>query len=153
MAGEILIAYDGSEGARAAIAHAGRVVRAGSAVVATVWSPFHETAPAPLRALPSSLAREAIADIDTATRQHAEDVAAEGVELAAAAGIAAVAKVVSTPERYFRALLDLADELDAPVIVMGSRGRSPISAAIMGSVSTGVLHHGRRPVLVVPLHR
>ena len=97
MAGEILIAYDGSEGARAAIDHAGRVLRAGSAVVATVWSPFRETAPAPLRALPVPGPRDAIADIDAATRQHAEDVAAEGVELAAAAGFAAVAQAVSDP--------------------------------------------------------
>ena len=152
MAGEILIAYDGSEGARAAIAHAGRVLRGGPAVVATVWSPFRDSAPAALRALPSTLAEDAIADIDTATRRHAEDLAAEGAELAAAAGFDAVPRAVATRHRYFRALLDLADELDAPVIVMGSRGRSPVAAAVLGSVSTGVLHHGRRPVLVVPRH-
>ena len=59
---------------------------------------------------------------------------------------------MASRHRYFRALLDLADELDAPVIVMGSRGRSPVAAAVLGSVSTGVLHHGRRPVLIVPRH-
>ena len=151
MAGEILIAYDGSEGARAAIEHAGRVLRGGPAVVATAWSPFRDTAPAALRALPS-VAHDAIADIDAATRLHAEDLAAEGAELAAAAGFDADPRAVASRHRYFRALLDLADELDAPVIVMGSRGRSPVAAAVLGSVSTGVLHHGRRPVLIVPRH-
>jgi nucleotide-binding universal stress UspA family protein len=151
VAGEILIAYDGSEGARAAIAHAGAVLRGGPAVVATAWAPFRDTAPAALRALHSTIAEDAIADLDAASGQHAEDRAAEGAELARAAGFDAVPRPLATSHRYFRALLDLADELDAPVIVMGSRGRSPVAAAVLGSVSTGVLHHGRRPVLVVPL--
>ena len=42
-----------------------------------------------------------------------------------------------------------ADELDASAIVLGSRGRSPMAATVLGSVSTGVLHRTRRPVLVV----
>jgi nucleotide-binding universal stress UspA family protein len=33
--------------------------------------------------------------------------------------------------------------------VAGSRGRSSVAAAVLGSVSTGILHHTRRPVLVV----
>ena len=67
-----------------------------------------------------------------------------------AAGFDAEPRAVRSSERYFRALLHLADELDARVIVIGSRGRSAIAAAVLGSVSTGVLHHAHRPVLIVP---
>ncbi len=48
---------------------------------------------------------------------------------------------MSSSRPYFAALLEVAEELDARVIVAGSRGRSTIAAAVLGSVSTGLLHH------------
>jgi nucleotide-binding universal stress UspA family protein len=146
----VLIAYDGSDGAKAAIARAGEVLGGGPAVVATAWSPLRDSAPAALLALPARIAADAVDDIDAATRQHAEDLAVEGAGLARAAGFDAEPRAVAARERYFRTLLTVADELDARAVVVGSRGRSPVAAAVLGSVSSGVLHHGRRPVLVVP---
>jgi nucleotide-binding universal stress UspA family protein len=46
-------------------------------------------------------------------------------------------------------ILGLADELDVGLIVLGSRGRSGISRALMGSVSDSVVRHAHCPVLVV----
>ncbi len=148
--GPALIAYDGSEGARTAIARAGTILGGGAAVVVTVWAPLRDVAPGALLALPAGMAAAAVDDIDAATRQHAEDLAGEGAGLARAAGFDAEARAVASSERYFRALLELAGELDARVVVVGSRGRSSVAAAVLGSVSTGLLHHGHRPVLVVP---
>ena len=46
-------------------------------------------------------------------------------------------------------ILGLADELDVGLIVLGSRGRSGIRRALMGSVSDSVVRHAHCPVMVV----
>lgn len=51
------------------------------------------------------------------------------------------------------ALADHAAERDAAVIVVGSRGRSASREMLLGSVAKAVVHHARRPVLVVPAGR
>ena len=45
-------------------------------------------------------------------------------------------------------ILDLAEEIDADLIVVGSRGFGPIKRLALGSVSEGVVHHATCPVLV-----
>jgi nucleotide-binding universal stress UspA family protein len=144
----ILIGYDGSEHARTAITRAGELFQPGPAVVATVWSTLEQAAPSALLALPGGVVSEAVSNIDTATREAAEAIAAEGAERAAAAGFEARPHVVRSSGAVFAALVARADELDATAIVLGSRGRSTLAATLLGSVSTGVLHHTERPVLV-----
>jgi nucleotide-binding universal stress UspA family protein len=47
-------------------------------------------------------------------------------------------------------VLRTADELDAAAVVLGTRGRSTTRSLLLGSVSYGVVHQARRPVLIVP---
>jgi nucleotide-binding universal stress UspA family protein len=49
-----------------------------------------------------------------------------------------------------QALSGLAEDLDADMIVVGSRGRTDVASLALGSVSHKLLHLSRRPVLVVP---
>jgi nucleotide-binding universal stress UspA family protein len=42
-----------------------------------------------------------------------------------------------------------ADSIDADLIVVGSRGHSAFTSALIGGVSRGVLRESRRPVLIV----
>jgi nucleotide-binding universal stress UspA family protein len=145
----VLIAYDGSEYAKAAIERAGAVLQHGPAVVATAWTSFEDAAPAALLALPGDIVREGTQTLDEANRETAEELSAEGAELARAAGFDAEPRAVRSKGPFFAALVHLADELDAGAIVAGSRGRSALRAAVLGSVSTGLLHHTSRPVLIV----
>jgi len=47
-------------------------------------------------------------------------------------------------------LADLADDEDAELIVVGSRGRDAFKAAFLGSVSNSLVGVARCPVLIVP---
>jgi nucleotide-binding universal stress UspA family protein len=46
-------------------------------------------------------------------------------------------------------LLDLARSRDVDLIVVGSRGLGTVKGILLGSVSTAIVHHADRPVLVV----
>lgn len=46
-------------------------------------------------------------------------------------------------------VLDLAEEVDAGLIVLGSRGLGPVERLALGSVSEEIIHHATRPVLLL----
>jgi nucleotide-binding universal stress UspA family protein len=50
------------------------------------------------------------------------------------------------------AICDMAEELGADVIVMGSRGHGGLRRAVLGSVSDHVVRHAPCPVLITNVH-
>jgi nucleotide-binding universal stress UspA family protein len=70
------------------------------------------------------------------------------VEEAERAGVRTVVEVL--PQKPARALVDAAHRHDGRVIVVGTRGESPLRGAVLGSVSHKLLHLSDRPVLCVP---
>lgn len=160
-----LLCYDGSDVARSAIEHAGALFVGGVAVVLTVWESLGSAVlrygPRPRGTLSTDLreiSEEVIDEIDGRTAEEARATATEGARIATAAGFdarpearRALARAAERQEvTVWRAILDVADEEQAGVVVLGSRGRSGIRSALLGSVSYGVVHHSRRPLLVVP---
>jgi nucleotide-binding universal stress UspA family protein len=49
-------------------------------------------------------------------------------------------------------IVELARTRDPAMIVVGSRGHGAVAGALLGSVSSAVIHRSDRPVLVVPHH-
>ena len=79
--------------------------------------------------------------------QHALDRA---VDLAGQQGVETQIRLVDA--KPAQALLEVADELDATVIVVGTTGESPLRSAVLGSTPHKLLHLSSRPVLCVPIH-
>jgi nucleotide-binding universal stress UspA family protein len=71
----------------------------------------------------------------------------EAYGLADEQGIEARTKLLSGDAA--KQILAYADEIDADLIVVGSRGLGAIGSALLGSVSRKVLHDAKRPVLIV----
>ena len=151
LAGPVMIAYDGSDAARDAIAKAGSLFRGREAIVAHAWHwPLTDTVTE--RALLTSRLTEVpeIVQVLKATAEDvARDVAEEGRTLAEEHGLRAEAVLVEVIESVWRQLLAAADEADAGVLIAGSRGRGGIASALLGSVSTALANNAKRPTLVV----
>lgn len=82
--------------------------------------------------------------------ESADDEALDAV----ADGIRAVAPdlgidVETLSGRAAEELLALARRLDAQLVVVGSRGRGPIRAAVLGSVSSKLVQETDRPIMIV----
>jgi len=140
--GPIVFAYDGSDQAKAAIAFAGDELPKGRpAVVATVWGP--------LSAIPfGGVAVMSGADLDRAIEQEAQRTAEEGRALLEAAGFEASVRVERGVPIWQR-IVEMCDELDAAMVVLGSHGHSGLQAVLLGSVATAVSQHTSLPVLIV----
>ncbi len=81
-------------------------------------------------------------------RKHGEEVTAKAIERAAEHGIEA--EVALVPDSPARALESLAEEHAARAIIVGSYGEGALKSAILGSTPHRLMHQARRPVLVVP---
>ena len=138
MSSGIVVGYDGSEGAKAALraalelgrAYGEKVTIAFAYAVSPVGGELHDYQAA-LRELATSRVAEALG---IAASDDAQDVDGVVVEQDPA-----------------RALVALAGERDARAIVVGTRGESPVMGALLGSTAHKLLHLSDRPVLVVPV--
>jgi nucleotide-binding universal stress UspA family protein len=146
----ILIAYDSSDDAKAAIQHAGRLMRGQTAIVVSVWEPFMTMIARTPAGLGPISGMSDIERIDETLRQTVERHAQEGAQLARAAGLDASARIASRSGSIAEAILAAAEETGAAAIVLGSRGLTGLKSMMLGSVSHAIVQHADRPVLVVP---
>jgi len=153
--GPIVIAYDGSKAARAAIVRMGELCAPRQALIVTVWEPgLGEMMLVPdptglgttMMPYDPTIARE----IDREAQDRARALALDGVELARGAGLHPEPLVIEDVSDVAEAILSAAQEHDAAAIVIGSRGHRGLRSRLLGSTSAGVLKGaGSRPVLIV----
>ena len=140
----ILICFDGSEHAGRAIETAASLLGNRRAVVLDV-APFLTVAES-FATVSSAVPGTGFEDLNEA---DAFDRARQGVELAERAGFSAEPRAWEASSTW-EGIVEVADQVDAAVIVIGSRGLSGLREAMEGSVSHEVAEHAGRPVLIVP---
>jgi nucleotide-binding universal stress UspA family protein len=135
----VLVAFDASPEAQLALAHAvamAQVYRAKVALVAVVPPPtlLYWQAPGGMRGIHEAEQEE----LGKALREAADGVPDD---------LSVTTQLLDGDPA--RELLRLAREGDFDVIVMGSRGRGRVTAALLGSVSNRVMHDADVPVIVI----
>jgi nucleotide-binding universal stress UspA family protein len=140
-----IFACDGSEPAMHAVRAAAKLLRRRPATVASVWQPVSYAVGVALLAVPEGAER-----LDESARVEAAGHAGEGAALLAAAGWSSEPEALQTTRGVTSAIVGEADERDAAVVVTGSRGRSRLTATLLGSTAEGILRYAGRPVLLVP---
>jgi nucleotide-binding universal stress UspA family protein len=144
----VLIAYDGSSEAKGAITEAGRVLGPGRrAVVLIVREPIETFVFSGLGG-GGTLDPATVSAMQNSAENEATVVAEEGARLAGEAGFVAEPRVGVAPSPW-QEIVGVADELDADVIAIGSRGRTGLPKVLLGSVASAVAQHSRRSVLIV----
>lgn len=147
---KVLLGYDGSPAASAAIDAGGRLFPQAHAWVAHLWTPPFASNELRQRLWSESGGLNAfIESVEREGEREADRLAATGVTLARAAGWDAEPLVVRSHGGEGLRFAELAEKVDADVVVVGSRGLGG-ARAVLGSVSDMVVHYTPRPVLVIP---
>ena len=145
----ILLAIDGSEDAAFAARTALNLANKTGSELHVVYV---EEVPRRLSDSESSL--ETIIDpgFEKQMRQHAQAAANQLLEEQVQKIKEAGGEIAQAHPRFGRPyaeIVHLAEELEAGMVVVGSRGEGGVRRALLGSVSDSVVHHAHCPVLVV----
>jgi nucleotide-binding universal stress UspA family protein len=152
LGGPVALAYDGSDDARSAIATAGRLFPGREAVIVHAWAwPLTDTlTERALLAAPMVRDSGMVEALREAAVEAATRVAEEGCHLAEQHGLNAQLVLRESTEGTWRAVVTAADELNAAVVIAGSRGLGAMKSVLLGSVSSALAHGATRATLIVP---
>jgi nucleotide-binding universal stress UspA family protein len=133
----IVLALDGSDGSRKAIPFATQLAQEGKAaiLIAHVEERSLGKGGGPLHVDEEEIKAE--------IRKQADELSAQGIDTR----IQMIDVMLGGPAH---AIEEIANNAGADLIVIGTRGHSPIAGLLLGSVTQRLLHIARRPVLAIP---
>jgi nucleotide-binding universal stress UspA family protein len=143
----ILVATDGSEEAALALTTAADLAKSTNSELHVAYV-FPTAEQRPFRNPITSRPREVLEQERAQARHQAQEFLDREVEQVKGEGVTVADShlVMGRPDRE---LVHLSEDLDAGLIVMGSRGQGGVRRALMGSVSDSVVRHAHCPVLIV----
>jgi nucleotide-binding universal stress UspA family protein len=152
MTARLLIAFDRSAAAEAAVRAAAALFPGASATTLTIHEPVIRPATV-FRAGGGLLSPEVVArgltELEHELVAEAEAAAADGARLAEAVGLVAE-PAVAAGKQPWEPILAASVERGADLVVCGTRGRGAVARSVLGSTSSSLLHHAEGAVLVVP---
>ena len=149
-----VVAYDGSEPARAAVRAAASLLDGRDLLVVSVWEPGLAMTMASPLGDPTGLAApppsaEQMATIDRVQRDAATQSAEDGARIARELGATATPLPIADEIDPAATIAAVAQQHDACMIVIGSRGLGRVAAQVFGSTSRELLRRADCPVVVV----
>ncbi len=149
----LLLCYDGSASSKHAISVAQGTLAHVPATLLHVWNPPPEfLAAAPFGDTSGSSGPSTI-DLERVSLARAQEIIREGYELALSHGLKLETRTERADASVWQTILNVAEETDAQLIIIGTHGPTAVQSLLLGSVSNAVIHHSKRPVLVVPSPR
>ncbi|BCI51812.1 universal stress protein [Mycolicibacterium litorale] len=146
----VLIGFDGSPAATAAVEVGGQLLPQAHAWVTHLWTPPFASEPLRRRLRASvGSATELVERTESEGEREAQRVAATGTTLARAAGLDAEPLVKRSWGGEGLVLAQLAEQVSADLVLVGSRGLGG-AQAFLGSVSDTAVQYASRPTLVAP---
>lgn len=136
----IVLALDGSETAKRGIPIAVELAKEskGKIVIAHVEERMATKGRAPVKTDEDEVQKE--------LQGLAKDLEGDGIEASIELG-----DVMAGGSGVAHAIADIAEKANADLIVVGTRGHSPVEGLLVGSVTQRLLHIAKQPMLVVPV--
>src|SRR5262245_10315440 len=142
--GPLILCYDGSEAAERAIRVAPVLVGRGRAArVLYAYKPTERSLGVAQGITGGRIDAPVLGEAD------AHGIVERGVAIARDAGFEAEPLLIEADRRTAELVAATAEELDAPAIVIGTRGMSGLKGAVLGSVARDVVNAYHRPVVLV----
>jgi nucleotide-binding universal stress UspA family protein len=145
----ILICYDGSPSAVHALSLARQTLDHQHAILLHVWNP-------PADVLSDAFSTKngesgpSYAELEALALERARVVTDGGSKLATTLGLDIEVRAERNDSSIWQTILQIADAVEAELIVIGTRGTTAVESNLLGSVSNALVHHSERPVVVVP---
>jgi nucleotide-binding universal stress UspA family protein len=136
----LLLCYDGSDRAAHAIAVAAQLFPGASASVVHVWEPLEHVVAR--YAVLAPYLGENIAEADASVEQQSSTIAA--------AGLVASAHSATLKETVWQAVIAAAEEVNADLIITGTRSLHGARELLAGTLSHSLLQHSAVPLLAIP---